>query len=81
MVGYVDKRLLPEAAYDFWAVDDRDGETGPKRDTLAEARADVRRWRSKELSYKRCVICLEWEVNERKVLRLLQANEKSLPRA
>ena len=65
------RRLLPEAAYDFWAEDDRDGETTPKRDTLAEAKADQKAQRARFSSWSRGCIQLRWAVNERKVLRLL----------
>lgn len=71
------RRFLVEAAYDFWARDQRDGETGPMRDTLAEARADVRRIRSTLEHWKRPAIELRWAVNERKVLRLLEAGESA----
>lgn len=65
------RRLLPEAAYDFWAHDARDGENRPKRDTMAEAQLEVREWRKALDPWKRSCIYVEWRVNERKVLRLL----------
>ncbi len=65
------RRTLPEAAYDFWATDGRDGERGVVRDTLLAARADVRKWRRTLVPWSRCVIHVEWEVSEMKVLRLL----------
>lgn len=72
------RRLLPEAAYDFWARDGRDGEEGRRRDSLAFARRDARRWKATILdSWRRCVITVEWAVNERKVLRLLAARKES----
>lgn len=65
------RRILPEAAYDFWAEDGRDGEQGASRDTMAEARVDAKAWRATLSSWQRCVITVEWKVNERKVLALL----------
>ncbi len=65
------RRLLPEAAYDFWAYDGRDGERGPTRDTIAAAKVDMRRLRGLLPSYERCVITVEWKLNERKLLTLL----------
>jgi len=66
---------LPEAAYDFWARDGRDGEESPKRDTLAEGNAEVKymadRFSAHGKTWVRACITLEWAVNERKVLRLL----------
>jgi hypothetical protein len=67
------RRLLPEGAYDFWAEDARDGERYFVRNTLAEAKADAREWRSELASYKRSVISVEWAVNERKVRTMLRA--------
>ena len=65
------RRLLPESAYDFTVRDGYDGEeTGPF-DTKSEAVAQLRIQRAKEHSWNRCRITLEWQVNERKVLRLL----------
>ena len=69
------RRILPEAAYDFWAHDGRDGERGAMRDTAAEARADVKRIRATLDHWKRAAIQLQWAVNERKVLRLLATKE------
>ncbi len=75
------KRILPEAAYDFWAHDGRDGEEGPRRDTLAEARADARAMRkvarSKPHVFFSHQIWVAWAVNERKVLRLLAAGKRT----
>lgn len=65
------RRLLPEAAYDFWAYDCRDGEKRPKRDTFAEALAEVKHWRKALDSWKRSCIYVDWKINEKKVLRLL----------
>lgn len=65
------RRLLPATAYDFWAEDGRDGERGHIRDTLVDARADAKWWRAKLESWQRCVITVEWGLNERKVLALL----------
>lgn len=70
-------RILPEAAYDFWARDGRDGEVGWTRDTLAAAKADVKDWRAKLKSWQRPCIELVWSVNERKVLRLLAGRDRS----
>lgn len=71
------RRLLPETAYDFWAHDCRDGEIGPRRDTLAQAREDARVMRRVARTsvnvFFACQIWVEWEVNEKKVLRLLGA--------
>jgi hypothetical protein len=67
------RRLLPEAAYDFFTHDGRDGEMGPDRDTLVEAQADARRIRKGLVSWKRCVITLEWSMSEKKIARLLRA--------
>lgn len=67
------RRILPEAAYDFWAEDSRDGERLPIRDTLSEARKDAAERRASLEFWRRCVISVEREVNERKVLRLLKA--------
>ena len=64
-------RLLPEAAYDFFTRDGRDGEEGERRDTMAEAREDARKLRAAMPSYKRPAIEVWWRINERKVLRLL----------
>ena len=66
------KRILPEAAYDFYARDGRDGETGPMRSTIHAARKDAREMRGNLPSYSRCVIEVIWCVNETKVLKLLQ---------
>lgn len=65
------RRLLPEAAYDFWAVDCRGGERGSVRNTIAEARKDARAMRAPLEWYQRRVIEVWWRVSERKVLRLL----------
>jgi hypothetical protein len=70
------KRLLPQSAYDFWAIDHRDGEEGPRRATLAAARKDARAMRkiarrSPNLFFG-FLIQVEWEMNEAKVLRLLR---------
>ena len=67
------RRILPEAAYDFWAEDGRDGEARPVRDTLAEAKKDAKAWRAGMKDWQRCVITVEWEVNEKKVLALLRS--------
>jgi len=69
----VSRRLLPEAAYDFWVCDGRDGETTPRRDTIAEARKDRARFIRAQVvpAYMRCCFTVEWCVNERKVLCLL----------
>lgn len=66
------KRLLPEAAYDFWVRDGRDGEERSRRHSLADALSDQRAWRATIRKWQRCCITVEWAVNERKVLRLLQ---------
>lgn len=67
------RRLLPEAAYDFWVRDGRDGETSTRRDTLAEAQADAKRWRKTVDPWRRSVFEIRWAVNETKVLRLLRS--------
>lgn len=67
------KRSLPESAYDFWVRDGRDGEVTPRRDTLAEARSDLAIVRHGEDSWSRCCWEIKWEVNERKVKRMLDA--------
>lgn len=68
-------RLLPESAYDFWALDGRDGEKGPVRATLKAARKDARDMRraarARPHIFFACQIWVEWAVNEAKVLRLL----------
>ncbi len=66
------RRKLPEAAYDFWAQDSRDHEKGPVRGTLLDAYNDVKEWRLMLVPWSRCVITIQWEVNEAKVLRLLK---------
>jgi hypothetical protein len=65
------RRLLPEAAYDFWARDGRDGEEGPRRESIAAARSDKATWPVRH-AYQRSAITVEWAVNERKVLALLR---------
>ena len=67
-----ERRWLPEAAYDFWALDGRDGDKGWTRDTLAAAKLDAKTWRAKLKSYQRPCIQVVWAVNERKVLALLR---------
>ncbi len=70
------RRILPEAAYDFWARDGRDGERSHVCDTLRDARAVTKEWRATLDAWNRCVITVGWEVSERKVLRLLRTNRK-----
>lgn len=68
------RRLLPEAAYDFWCRDSRDGEVTPRVDTMAEARVELRERRSRVRRWwMRSAWQIQWGVNERKVLVLLQA--------
>jgi hypothetical protein len=66
---------LPDAAYDFWALDGRNGETGPRRATIADARKDARAMRrvarARPHVFFACQIWVEWALNERKVLSLL----------
>ena len=67
------RRILPEEAYDFWAYDNRDGEEGPKRNTMLEARGDAENMRDRCCqSWNRCVIEVCWAVNERKVLKIIE---------
>ncbi len=65
------RRILPEGCYDFCVEDGRDGERGPIRHTLADAKADQKAWRSRLKSWQRPAITVEWWVNERKVLKML----------
>ena len=69
------RRLLPEAAYDFFAYDNRDGEEGEVRDTLKEAQADVKAWRKTLDVWRRPVIEVCWRHNERKILALLKCRD------
>jgi hypothetical protein len=71
------RRILPEAAYDFWAEDGYDGEKGPVRDSLAHARSDAKVWRADSVKWKRCRIKVWWRVNERKVLALLNHTDRA----
>jgi hypothetical protein len=77
------RRLLPEAAYDFWALDGRDGEKGPLRATLKAARKDARDMRrearKKPHIFFSSQIWVEWSVNEEKVRRLLATPKRSTP--
>lgn len=66
------RRLLPEAAYDFFARDSYDNERGPIRDTLAEAQDDVRMMRSRIDSWNRSRIQCVSRLNERKIAKLLK---------
>lgn len=68
-------RLLPDMAYDFYAIDIRDGEEGPRRDTLRDAQRDAVKMRAPLERWRR-FISVEWELNERKVLSLLDAPTK-----
>ena len=72
------RRKLPDAAYDFWAVDSRDGERRPIRDTLAEAKADAAKWRNGLSSWNRCCISVDWQVNEGKVSRIVRCLRDAL---
>lgn len=75
------KRLLPEAAYDFWVEDCRDGMESHKMGTLAEAKAEknilLKSWRARFP----CQLDIRWQVNEHKVLYLLAIIEPKKRRA
>lgn len=70
------KRLLPEAAYDFWVEDCRDGMESHMLDTLKEAKAEkrilVKSWRAQFA----CQLDIRWRVNEHKVLDLIEGAKK-----
>lgn len=73
------RRLLPDACYDFYAVDGRDGERwGPYR-TINEAQSERKRRRAGMDSWMRPAVYLESEVNERKVLAVIRAARAGTP--
>jgi hypothetical protein len=65
------KRKLPEAAYDFWVEDCRDGQKSYTYDTMEEAqrakRGFIKEWRARFA----CQLEILWRVNEDKVLALI----------
>lgn len=66
------RRLLPDACYDFFVVDGRDGERWGPFDTPHKASRESKRLRGGVDHWNRCVFKLIHEVNERKVLALLR---------
>ena len=64
-------RVLPDSCYDFFVVDDRDGEMFGPFDAIDAARKKAKAALDQLPSWQRCVIVVEWKVNERKVLAAL----------
>jgi hypothetical protein len=77
------RRLLPEDCYDYWAYDTRDGERGPTRDTLAEARKDARAMRRRLKKPPRLwfphYVEVGVAINEQKVLAYIARNRVQKP--
>jgi hypothetical protein len=70
------QRKLPEAAYDFWVRDCRDGQESYTVDTLKEAKTDKRRFVKEWRAMFACQLDIRWRINEDKVLALIAGAKK-----